>query len=121
MVDVAQLVEPRIVIPAVVGSNPIVHPNPFSPAPALTSCAVGHTAELTSAAIFRGGQHGSYNGSVIVKSIVTRLLTLAPALVLTLIYGQATGDIGNAHAVLALLLGMGIGLQLGGRRRRAES
>ena len=26
MVDVAQLVEPRIVIPAVVGSNPIVHP-----------------------------------------------------------------------------------------------
>ena len=24
--DVAQLVEPRIVIPAVVGSNPIVHP-----------------------------------------------------------------------------------------------
>ena len=27
MVDVAQLVEPRIVIPAVVGSSPIVHPN----------------------------------------------------------------------------------------------
>jgi hypothetical protein len=26
MVDVAQLVEPRIVIPVVVGSNPIVHP-----------------------------------------------------------------------------------------------
>ena len=26
LVDVAQLVEPRIVIPAVVGSNPIVHP-----------------------------------------------------------------------------------------------
>ena len=26
MVDVAQLVEPRIVIPAVVGSSPIVHP-----------------------------------------------------------------------------------------------
>ena len=51
------------------------------------------------------------------KSIVTRLLTLAPALVLTLIYGQATGDIGNAHAVLALLLGMGIGLQFGGRTR----
>jgi hypothetical protein len=25
-VDVAQLVEPRIVIPAVVGSSPIVHP-----------------------------------------------------------------------------------------------
>lgn len=29
MVDVAQLVELRIVIPAVVGSNPIVHPIPF--------------------------------------------------------------------------------------------
>ena len=28
MVDVAQLVEPRIVIPAVVGSSPIVHPIP---------------------------------------------------------------------------------------------
>ena len=27
MVDVAQLVEPRIVIPVVVGSNPIDHPN----------------------------------------------------------------------------------------------
>ena len=27
MVDVAQLVEPRIVIPVVVGSNPIIHPN----------------------------------------------------------------------------------------------
>ena len=27
MVDVAQLVEPRIVIPAVAGSNPVVHPN----------------------------------------------------------------------------------------------
>ena len=26
MVSVAQLVEPRIVIPAVVGSSPIVHP-----------------------------------------------------------------------------------------------
>ena len=26
LVDVAQLVEPRIVIPAVVGSSPIVHP-----------------------------------------------------------------------------------------------
>ncbi len=32
MVDVAQLVEPRIVIPVVVGSSPIVHPNPnFGP------------------------------------------------------------------------------------------
>ncbi len=27
MVDVAQLVESRIVIPVVVGSSPIVHPN----------------------------------------------------------------------------------------------
>ncbi|MEN9848625.1 MAG: hypothetical protein RL368_1365, partial [Pseudomonadota bacterium] len=31
MVDVAQLVEPRIVIPVVVGSNPIIHPIPFPP------------------------------------------------------------------------------------------
>ena len=30
MVDVAQLVEPRIVIPVVVGSSPIVHPNSFA-------------------------------------------------------------------------------------------
>ena len=29
MVDVAQLVEPRIVIPAVAGSNPVVHPTFF--------------------------------------------------------------------------------------------
>jgi hypothetical protein len=29
MVDVAQLVEPRIVIPAVVGSSPIVHPTRY--------------------------------------------------------------------------------------------
>jgi hypothetical protein len=29
MVGVAQLVEPRIVIPVVVGSSPIVHPNLF--------------------------------------------------------------------------------------------
>ena len=29
MVGVAQLVEPRVVIPVVVGSNPIVHPNQF--------------------------------------------------------------------------------------------
>ena len=32
MVDVAQLVEPRVVIPAVVGSSPIVHPNLAYPA-----------------------------------------------------------------------------------------
>ena len=30
MVGVAQLVEPRVVIPVVVGSSPIVHPNPPS-------------------------------------------------------------------------------------------
>lgn len=29
MVDVAQLVEPRVVIPVVVGSSPIVHPTLF--------------------------------------------------------------------------------------------
>jgi hypothetical protein len=29
MVDVAQLVEPRIVIPAVAGSSPVVHPTPM--------------------------------------------------------------------------------------------
>jgi hypothetical protein len=30
MVDVAQLVEPRIVIPVVVGSSPIVHPKSYN-------------------------------------------------------------------------------------------
>jgi hypothetical protein len=30
MVDVAQLVEPRIVIPAVAGSSPVVHPTLIS-------------------------------------------------------------------------------------------
>ena len=30
MVDVAQLVEPRVVIPVVVGSNPIVHPRLYT-------------------------------------------------------------------------------------------
>ena len=30
MVDVAQLVESRIVIPVVVGSSPIVHPNIYA-------------------------------------------------------------------------------------------
>ena len=32
MVDVAQLVEPRIVIPAVAGSSPVVHPTSAPPA-----------------------------------------------------------------------------------------
>ena len=32
MVDVAQLVEPRIVIPAVAGSSPVVHPTSAQPA-----------------------------------------------------------------------------------------
>ena len=32
MVDVAQLVEPRIVIPAVAGSSPVVHPTFFAEA-----------------------------------------------------------------------------------------
>ena len=31
MVDVAQLVEPRVVVPAVVGSSPIVHPTSRGP------------------------------------------------------------------------------------------
>jgi hypothetical protein len=31
MVDVAQLVESRIVIPVVVGSSPIIHPSKFKP------------------------------------------------------------------------------------------
>jgi hypothetical protein len=47
-----------------------------------------------------------------------RLLTILPALLLTLLYGRATGDVGNAHAVVALLLGLGIGVQFG--RRRAQ-
>ena len=31
MVDVAQLVEPRLVMPVVAGSNPVVHPSFFFP------------------------------------------------------------------------------------------
>jgi hypothetical protein len=47
-----------------------------------------------------------------------RMLPILPALLLTLLYGRATGDVGSAHAVAALLLGMGIGLQFS--RSRAQ-
>lgn len=33
VVGVAQLVEPRVVIPVVAGSNPVAHPNPFRKIP----------------------------------------------------------------------------------------
>ena len=44
MVGVAQLVEPRIVIPVVVGSSPIVHPSfskTYLPIPAFAAYKVG--------------------------------------------------------------------------------
>ena len=40
MVDVAQLVEPRIVIPAVAGSSPVVHPT-FKWVPCRSAFGVG--------------------------------------------------------------------------------
>ena len=59
-----------------------------------------------------------YSELRIVIAMFIRLLPILPALLLTLLYGQATGDVGNAHAVVALLLGMGIGVQFG--RPRTE-
>ncbi len=47
MVDVAQLVEPRIVDPVVVGSSPIVHPTLQAAAEGLTFAALfGPLAQL---------------------------------------------------------------------------
>ena len=45
MVDVAQLVEPRIVIPAVVGSSPIVHPTLSTPGEVLSGPALASQAD----------------------------------------------------------------------------
>jgi len=52
-------------------------------------------------------------------AIVTRFLALTPGLALAAIYGRVTGDIANATAVMALLVGMWFGLQIG-RAPRAE-
>ena len=46
MVDVAQLVEPRIVIPVVAGSIPVVHPNHFSVKRLFQPHYVGPLAQL---------------------------------------------------------------------------
>jgi hypothetical protein len=81
----------------------------------LTSCAVGHIAAPVSAAIVRRPRQSTFIGSFIVTATLMRLFTIVPALVLTLLYGRATGDVGNSHAVIALLLGMGIGSQVGSR------
>jgi hypothetical protein len=45
MVAVAQLVESRIVIPVVAGSNPVSHPNSFNGLPHATLAAASHVAE----------------------------------------------------------------------------
>jgi hypothetical protein len=42
MVAVAQLVEPRIVIPVVVGSSPISHPIPFLVLMLVLQCQMRH-------------------------------------------------------------------------------
>jgi hypothetical protein len=42
MVDVAQMVEPRIVIPVVAGSIPVVHPNTKSTPPYDRRCCINH-------------------------------------------------------------------------------
>jgi hypothetical protein len=46
MVDVAQLVEPRIVIPAVAGSSPVVHPTSGLPGGLLMTRFIGPLAQL---------------------------------------------------------------------------
>ena len=46
MVGIAQLVELWIVIPAVVGSSPIVHPNFFFPKPSLATLKSYHGDHL---------------------------------------------------------------------------
>ena len=46
MVDVAQLVEPRIVIPAVAGSSPVVHPTSGLPGGLSIAWFIGPLAQL---------------------------------------------------------------------------
>ena len=50
MVGVAQLVEPRVVIPVVVGSSPIVHPNLNTTGIYCLVIPVGLTVQVWSAA-----------------------------------------------------------------------
>ena len=128
MVDVAQLVEPRIVIPAVAGSSPVVHPTPsmdglqrfrFPP----TSCAVGHSGETRSTACSRRWpwRHTVRSGRLCLDRYLLRFLGLVPALSIAAIYGRVTGDIATAASVMALLFGMWFGLQLGrGRPERTS-
>ena len=56
MVGVAQLVEPRVVIPVVVGSSPIVHPNQ-GPAGASSRALAGKDG-AGKGATFAGGRKG---------------------------------------------------------------
>ncbi len=49
MVGVAQLVEPRVVIPVVVGSSPIVHPNEEGRLIVFCSIQIAKVAELVDA------------------------------------------------------------------------
>jgi hypothetical protein len=55
------------------------------------------------------------------KTTFARFLALTPGLALAAIYGRVTGDIANATAVIALLVGMWFGLQIGRGGTRTES
>lgn len=54
------------------------------------------------------------------NTTLVRFLTLAPGLALAALYGRVTGDFANASAVMALLVGMWLGLQVGRGRTRIE-
>ena len=54
MVDVAQLVEPRIVIPAVAGSNPVVHPTLVQRAQTPSVCTPERTSNISNGGLFHG-------------------------------------------------------------------
>jgi hypothetical protein len=54
------------------------------------------------------------------KTTFTRFLGLAPSLALAAIYGRVTGDVATAASVMALLVGMWFGLQIGRSGARAE-
>ncbi len=83
MVSVAQLVEPRIVIPVVVGSSPIVHP------------ILGPLAQLA--------EQGTLNPKV-VGSTPTRP-TIQQRSILGTWVTDYTGDIGNSFGIKGLSAG----------------
>lgn len=55
------------------------------------------------------------------RTTFARFVALVPGLALAAIYGRVTGDIANSTSVMALLVGMWFGLQLGRPGGRTES